>query len=62
MDDKSGRTVAYARWQLPHTQQNNKKNSHDDELNDSSLLECTNVRLMKAFGKAMDETKQSLGT
>ena len=52
--------VAYARWQLPHPQKDNKGSKHDDELHESSLPADANVRLMKAFGKAMDDKRAKL--
>ena len=52
--------VAYARWQFPHPRKDNEGNKHDDELNESSLPEDANVRLIKAFGKAMDDKRTEL--
>ena len=54
------RIVAYARWQFPHPRKDNEGNKHDDELNESSLPEGANVRLMKAFGKAVDDKRAEL--
>ena len=49
--------VAYSRWQLPSLEQDERKNKHDDELNEASLPTGTNVRLLKAFGKALDDRR-----
>ena len=59
-EGRNQKIVAYARWQFPHPWNNNEGNKHDNELNTSSLPEGANVRLMKAFGKAMDEKRVEL--
>lgn len=45
---------------FPRPWNDNEIGKHGNEPNTKSLPEDANVRLMKAFGKAMDEKEQSL--